>query len=220
MKTKSAPHSATSPLLVASTASAHGMKQRVAPGHGEREVADVARADQDAVEHEHGAAERLHERDRHEHGPELVSDGGVTREDDREQRVEHEDEQAERRADHHAPLEHAPRRGPGADGVVRTQRPADDRLPGDRDRVETQREQEPQLERDLVRGDLRVADPRGDRGRGGEGEEQRARADGEVRADRARLAQLGRGRAGPTRSSGARCGGRWRGRRARPRPAR
>ncbi len=54
---------------------------------------------------------------------------------------------------------------------------ADDDLPGDRDRVEDEREEDPELERDLVRGDRGVAEARRDRAGEDEREHERGRAD-------------------------------------------
>ena len=64
-------------------------------GHGEREVADVAGADQDAVEHEHGAAERLHQRHREQDRAQLAADGSVAREDEARGRGRGGDQQPE-----------------------------------------------------------------------------------------------------------------------------
>ena len=49
--------------------------------------------------------------------------------------------------------------------VVGAEEPADERLARDRDRVEREREERPDLERDLVGGDRDVGDARRDRGR-------------------------------------------------------
>ena len=83
-----------------------------------------------------------------------------------------------------------------------------------------EREQQPELERDLVRGDLGVADPRRDRGCRGERQEQGAGAHGEIRAHCARRPQLGEVGRERLPRSGARCAGRWRGTPARRRSAR
>ncbi len=67
--------------------------------------------------------------------------------------------------------------------IARAEVPADDRLRGDRDRIEREREEVPELPRDLMRGDLDVADARRDRRRGDEHREQRRGAHGQVTAD-------------------------------------
>ena len=54
---------------------------------------------------------------------------------------------------------------------------ADDDLPGDRDRVEHEREEDPELERDLVRADRRLAEARRDGAREDERAHQRGRPD-------------------------------------------
>ena len=56
-------------------------------------------------------------------------------------------------------------------GPARAELAADDDLTGDRDRVEHEREEDPELERDLVRGELGVAEARHDRA----GEQERTR---------------------------------------------
>jgi hypothetical protein len=70
-----------------------------------------------------------------------------------------------------------------AAGVARAEHAADDHLSGDRDCIEEQREEDEQLERDLVRPDLGVAHPREDR-RGDEKRRvQRGRPDEDLAAD-------------------------------------
>ena len=62
--------------------------------------------------------------------------------------------------------------------------PADDDLTGDRDRVEHEREKDPELERDLVGAELRVAEARDDRAGEQERADERRGADEEELADR------------------------------------
>ena len=84
------------------------------------------------------------------------------------------------------------RRGPSGDlpghrprrlGRRGPERGPDQRLRGDRERVEQQRRELPQLQADLMGGDLRRPDARRDRGRGEERDLERGRAQDEVAAD-------------------------------------
>ena len=79
--------------------------------------------------------------------------------------------------------DHPPCRRARALRVARAEHPAHHHLRRDRQRVEHEREEDPQLERDLVGGERRRADA-GEHRRGDqEGAEQRGRAHGDVRAD-------------------------------------
>ena len=71
---------------------------------------------------------------------------------------ESEHEGAEERSGGDCPLDHAPRRAMRPVGVTRAERAPDDHLPGDRDRVEDERQEDEQLEGDLVRRERVVAD--------------------------------------------------------------
>src|SRR6202022_2885215 len=103
----------------------------------------------------------------------------IVREDEREPRTSDDERKGEDRSRDDAPLEHAPRRGPGLLGVARAEELADHRLRGDGERVEREREKYPDLERDLVGRDLRVTKARRD-GRGHhERHEQRGGPDDE-----------------------------------------
>ena len=176
MKTNSAPHSAISPAPVASTGVAHGTKQRVAHGHREREIADVAGADEDAVEHEDDPPSGCMSATATRTGRSSSRTAESRVKTSASSGIEREDERARARRPTISPTASMRRDDARVErGVAGAERPTDDRLPRDRDRVEAQREEEPELERDLVRGDLGVADPRGDRRGGGEGEQQRRR---------------------------------------------
>ncbi len=105
-------------------------------------------------------------------------------------RVAREDGQTQDQPGDNAPLQHSAGCCPGEVGVAGSERASDDRLARDRDRVEAECQEEPELERDLVRGHLGVTDPRSDRGGRREGQEQRPGAHDQVGANRARGAQL------------------------------
>ena len=119
--------------------------------HAPHQEARVARADEDAVEREHRPVGGLHQR---EQGPDLlraVDHRRVARERARQHVGEGEHHRSEHRAGHHRPLDHPARRAARSLGVARPQRAAHDHLPGDRDRVEHQRQEHEQLEGDQVR---------------------------------------------------------------------
>src|SRR6185437_16977178 len=67
------------------------------------------------------------------------------------------------------PADHPHRRRVRAVRIACAEHPAHDHLPRDRDCVEDEREEEEELERDLVCAELRVPDPRAD----GRGDEER-----------------------------------------------
>ena len=80
--------------------------------------------------------------------------------------------------------DHPHARGEGVVGPGRPELLADDDLTGDRDRVEDEREEDPELERDLVGGERRVAEPGHDDAREHERREQRDGADEDELAER------------------------------------
>ena len=81
------------------------------------------------------------------------------------------------------PADHAQRGRLRAFGVPRSQHPADDHLARDGNRVEDERQEEEQLQRDLVRAELGIPHARTNRSRNEEAREQRGRADEDLAAD-------------------------------------
>ena len=79
------------------------------------------------------------------------------------------------------------------DGVG-AEEPADHRLRGDGERVEREREEQQDLHRHLVRGDVVVAEAGGDGGCGEQGHEQRTGPDDEAAADGGVRSDAGRAR--------------------------
>ena len=69
--------------------------------------------------------------------------------------AEREQHAAEDRAERDRPADHPQRRGARPGRVAGAEHPADHHLPGDRQRVEHEREEHEQLERDLVRAERR-----------------------------------------------------------------
>ena len=84
----------------------------------------------------------------------------------------------------HREPDHASARRVRPVGTRRTELPADDDLSGDRDRVEHEREEDPDLERDLVRAELRVTHPAHRRPGQQERADQGGRADEHVLPER------------------------------------
>ena len=128
----------------------HRERRRPSPAPGSA----VAGAEEDAVEREDARAGRLHQR---EQRPQRAARA-------RARRVAGERARQEAAHRQQRDAEHAPRpatessiirraAAPRAVGVARAERPPDDDLAGDRDRVEHQRQEEEQLEGDLVRGE-------------------------------------------------------------------
>ena len=151
----------TMPQSLCSVSSTIGHVDGRCGQHSPHQEARVAGADQDAVEREHRAVERHHQR---EQRPDLLRLGD-------HRRVVGEQLAGRRRraragpAPNSAPIATdqpiiriAAARAPSASR--RAEHPPDHHLPGDRDRVEHEREEHPQLERDLVRAERRRADPR------------------------------------------------------------
>ena len=184
ISTPIAAHTPRTPQSLARRGDQHGGAGDEGDDHRGGDVRAVARADQDPVEGEDGAVQRLHER---EDGPEeraLREDGRVVGEDARKDVGERQETEGEDGSDDDRERDHPDAR------VERTLRascaelPADDDLTGDRDRVEHEREEDPELERDLVGAELRIAEARDD----GTGEQERADerrgADEEELADR------------------------------------
>ena len=221
MNTYSAPQRASSPASVTRTSSATGKNAADAADHREREVPGVAGADEDAVEHEHDRGDRLHQRDGPEHAEQLVAHRRVVGEHDARAAA------APRRRTSAAPMpvttpHSSMRRLLRRVGfrIARAEVPADDRLRRDRDRVEREREEVPELPRDLMRGDLDVADARRDRRGRDEHREQRRGAHREVTADDGRGATYAAVQSRRRVRAPHVAGRRSRGTRLRPRPAR
>ena len=93
-----------------------------------------------------------------------MEDRWIARERARQDVSERREHEREDEADDDRPPDHAHPRLVGAVGVAGAERPADDHLAGDRERVEDQREQDEELVRDLMRAELRVAHAREHRG--------------------------------------------------------
>ncbi len=112
-----------------------------------------------------------------------MEDARVARERRRQGVGEWREDRGKERADRDRPPDHPRCGGVRAIGVAGAEHPSDDHLPGDRDRVEDERDEDEQLVRDLVRADLRVAHPR-EEGRGDEeGRVERGGADEDLAAD-------------------------------------
>lgn len=152
------------------------------------EEVEVARAHEDAVEDERRSSEWLADRDPHEQEAGERDDGGVVGEDVRQHVVEREHEQRGGEADSRAPAQRAARREVRTGGETSAERLADERLRGDLERVEREREQRPDLHRDLLRSQLDLAEARRRRREDEEGAAQEQRAQEEQPAVAARRA--------------------------------
>ena len=97
--------------------------------------------------------------------------------------VEREQHEAEAGADDGRPQDHPRGRRARPRGVARAEQAADHHLRGDRQRVEDEREEDEELERDLVRGQRGGADPGQHGGGDQERAEQRAGADRDLGPD-------------------------------------
>lgn len=130
--------------------------------------------------------ERLHRRHDQEHLEGERLHVGVRGEQRDDHRAQDREQDAEHHTDGDAPLEHAPCGGARLAGVLRAEEAADHRLSGDGERVERQPEEQEHLERDLVGGDVVVADARRDCSGGEERGQQRAGTDHEPASDTGR----------------------------------
>ena len=120
--------------------------------HREREVAGVAGADEDAVEREDDRRRRLHEANSgHMRAPASITAGSLVNARGMTS-VSASRTPPKSTPDAERPADHPPGRRDGASRVARAERAPDEDLPGDRDRVEHEREEDEELERDLVRG--------------------------------------------------------------------
>ena len=123
---------------------------------------------------------------RREQPPDLarpLDDRVVAGEEPRHDVAEREQREPERRAQGDRPRDHPSRGGARARRVAGAEHAPDHDLRRDRQRVEHEREEDEQLERDLVRAEARGPDPREHRGGDEEGAEQRRRAHGYLRPD-------------------------------------
>ena len=190
MNTYSAPHRARSPEPVTRTSSATGKNAAEAATIAYARYRESPAPMRMPSSTKTMAVSGCIERDGPEHAEQLVAHRRVVGEHDTEDRLrrEHEERGADARDD--APLEHALAAAPCRFRIARAEVPADDRLRGDRDRVQREREEVPELPRDLMRGDLDVADPRRDRRGGDEHREQRRGAHRQVTADHGRGAYV------------------------------
>ena len=170
MRTRSAAQTPRIPQSASSAASEHGGARDERGDHRHREERPVARADQDPVEREHRSVQRLHEREDRPQERRLVEHGRVARERARQHAGEHEHERGEDAAERDREPDHPLARAVGLLPPPGAELAPDDDLPGDRDRVEDEREEDPELEGDLMRGDRGVAEPRRD----GAGEDEGA----------------------------------------------
>ena len=118
----------------------------------------------------------------------------------RQQHREHEPEDG-------TDLGQTTRGGAGVVAVARTEQPADQLLGRDRDAVHDEREERPQLQRDLVRGHVRGAHPRRDGGGRQVGHRERRGADAQVAARRQLRAASSASRGPTRRARGAARGG-------------
>ena len=105
------------------------------------------------------------------------STDAVARERAREDAREHEHEHREHAAERDREPDHPLARAVGLLAPASPELAPDDDLPRDRHGVEDEREEDPELERDLVRRDRGVAEARRDRAREDEREHQRGRPD-------------------------------------------
>ena len=179
ISTSSATQTPTTPQSNASAPTATAVDAAPAASIDHVEVAAVAGADEDAVEREDGSVQRLHQR---EHRPERLGTLdrlGVPGEDAREHADERHHHRGEQRACEHRHGDHPGARRERAFAVVGAEHSPHDHLPGDRDRVEHEREERPELERDLVRAERRVAEP----SRHGAGRDERAVEGGRAQED-------------------------------------
>ena len=113
--------------------------------HRPHEIARVSGADEDPVEREDGAAERLHHDEERPEERGLVEYGLVVGERGREGVGERREDQREDAADRDRPADHPQRGVVGAVRVPGAEHPPDDHLARDRDRVEDERDEEEEL---------------------------------------------------------------------------
>ena len=163
MRTTSAAHTPRIPHSCLERDQQHRRADEERPDHREREERPVARADEDPVEREDGPRQRLHEREERPQERRLVEHRAIAREDPRQDAGEREHRDREHAARGDREPDHARARVVGALGAPRAELPPDDDLTRDRDRVEHEREEDEELERDLVRADRRLAEPGRDR---------------------------------------------------------
>ena len=122
-------------------------------------IARVAGADQDAVEREDRAVERLHECEERPQERGLVEDRVVAGERLREHSGESEHHSGEGSASRDREPDHPLACCVGVVRSAASELPRDDDLPRDGERVEHQREEDEELERDLMRTDRRISEP-------------------------------------------------------------
>ena len=161
MSTTSAAQAPAIPQPCLEREQSDGRARRERGEHRPHQVAAVARADQDAVQRKDGPVQRLHQGEQRPQGGSLVECRRIAREDARHDVGEQQHRGGERAAERNGEPDHPRTRGVGLVAAPRAERPPHDHLTGDRDRVEHERDEDPELERDLVSSERGVAEPGG-----------------------------------------------------------
>src|SRR5919109_4966858 len=143
----------------------------------------VAGADKHSIEGEDRPVRRLHQREERPYLLGAVDHSRVAREGPGQRADERQHDQREDRADGDRPTDHPQRGVVGALVIAGPERATHDDLACDRYRVEHEGEEHEELERDLVRPERIVADPRQHRARHEERAIQRGGPDEDLAAD-------------------------------------